>query len=100
MYRTPHPRRPLAVAASAAVFALSAFSALPALAKAAGYAAEIAKIELPERRVTFKASMGQQTMRVAPRVVLTALHPGDKVRLTFGQKGSESVITRIELVKP
>jgi Cu/Ag efflux protein CusF len=60
-----------------------------------GYAAEIATIDLAERRLTLKASMGETTVRVAKSVALEALKPGDKVRVTFGQVRSEPVITRV-----
>lgn len=43
--------------------------------------------------------MGQQTLRVAPGVALDALKPGDKVLLTFGQDGNESIITSIEAIR-
>jgi hypothetical protein len=33
-------------------------------------------------------------------VALDALKAGDKVLLTFGQDGSESIITSIEVIKP
>ncbi len=99
MFRMPHPLRPLAGAVTtAAGLALSLLGGMPARAQATGYAAEIAKIDVAERRVTLKASMGQQTLRVAARVVLDALKPGDKVLITFGQERSEAVITRIEVV--
>jgi Cu/Ag efflux protein CusF len=80
--------------------ALSLLCAMPTRAQARGYAAEIAKIDLAEKRVTLKASMGQQTMRVAAGVALDALKPGDKVLVTFGQEGTESVIVGIEIVRP
>lgn len=89
--------RPIAVAA-AALLALSPLGAPHA--QASGYAAEIAKIQIAERQLTLKASMGQQTVRVAPGVAIEALKPGDKVLITFGQDGVEPVITRIEVVKP
>lgn len=76
-------------------------SAPPALAQGSNkFAAELTKVEAAEKRVTFKASMGQQTLRVAPAVAFDALKPGDKVLLTFGVEGSESIITSIEVVKP
>lgn len=87
---------------AAAVFvllALSPWGAGSATAQASGFAAEITKIEMAERRVTWKASMGQHTMRVVPGVALDAVKPGDRVLLTFGVDGAESVITGIEVVK-
>lgn len=87
------------VAVVAAVLALSALGTAPALAQASRFSAEIVKVEIVERRVTFKASMGQQTLRVAPGVALDALKPGDKVLLTFGQDGNESIITSIEAIR-
>ena len=100
MPRMPHLFRPLVVAATvAAVLALSSVGAMPALAQASRFSAEIAKIDIVEKRVTLKASMGQQTMRVASGVALDAFKPGDKVLVTFGQDGTESVITSIEVVK-
>ena len=80
--------------------ALSLLAVTPALAQASKFAPEITKIEVAEKRVTLKASMGQQTLRVAPAVALDALKPGDKVLLTFGQDGDEPVITSIEVVRP
>lgn len=95
-----HARRRLVVAATVvAWFALSPVGAKLALAQAGRFAAEITKIEMAERRVTLKASMGQQTLRVVPGVALDAVRPGDKVLLTFGVEGTESVITGIEVVK-
>lgn len=83
----------------AAVLVLALMGATPALAQASRFSAEITKIDIVERRVTFKASMGQQTMRVAPDVALEALAPGDKVLLTFGQDGVESIITSIKVMR-
>jgi Cu/Ag efflux protein CusF len=91
----PHRRRSLVVAGAAAPL----FFATPARGQAGGYAAEIANIEPTERRVTLKGSMGQLTVRVTAGVVLDAFKPGDKVLVTFGQDGTEPVITRIELAK-
>jgi Cu/Ag efflux protein CusF len=95
----PRVRR-LALTTAAAVLASWLLGALPARAQARGYAAEIANIDLAEKRVTLKASMGQQTMRVAAGVALDALKRGDKVLVTFGQEGGESVIVDIEIVRP
>lgn len=78
---------------------LASLGTAPAPAQASRLSAEIAKIEPAERRVTSKASMGPQTLRVAPGGALDALEPGDKVLLTFGQDGNESIITRIEVIK-
>lgn len=39
--------------------------------------------------------MGQLTVRVAAGVALDALKLGDKVLVTFGQDGTEPVITQI-----
>jgi Cu/Ag efflux protein CusF len=101
MVQTPLLVRALVVATTAAAaLAWSTISATAARAQASRYAAEIATIELPEKRVTLKASMGQQTLRVGPRVVLAALKPGDKVLVTFGQEGTEAIITNIEVVRP
>jgi Cu/Ag efflux protein CusF len=79
-------------------FAATALLAMPAWGQPGGYAAEIAKIDPADRRVTLKGSMGQLVVRVAAGVALDAFKPGDKVRVTFGQDGTEPVITRIELV--
>lgn len=49
--------------------------------------------------MTLKTSMGQQTMPVASGAALDAFKPGDRVLVTFGQDGTESVITSIEVVK-
>jgi hypothetical protein len=49
--------------------------------------------------VTLKASMGQQTMRVASGVALDAFKPGDRVLVTFGLDGTDSVIASIEVLK-
>jgi Cu/Ag efflux protein CusF len=97
----PAVRGPLRIAAAAPVLSLvfvsaPGCSALPAQ-QAGGYAAEIAKIEIAEKRMTLKASMGQLTVRVAPGVALQAFKPGDKVLVTFGQEGAEPIVTRIEL---
>lgn len=72
----------------------------PPAPQAGGYSAEIAKIEMTDKRVTLKASMGQQTLRVAPGVALDAFKPGDKVLITFGQEGAEPIITRIDWLRP
>jgi Cu/Ag efflux protein CusF len=101
MFRRLHSCQSLAVAATVvAAFLLSPAVVGPALAQASGYAAEIAKIDLSEKQVTLKASMGQQTVRVASGVALDALKPGDKVLVTFGQEGTEPVITKIVVIKP
>lgn len=89
-------RQALRITAAAAVLALAPGCATPPAGQAGGYAAEIAKIEMGEKRVTLKASMGQQTMRVAPSVALESLKLGDKVLITFGQAGAETIITRID----
>lgn len=100
MTRVLHALRALAIAAAvAAVFALAPAGATQALAQASRFSAEIAGIEIAEKRVTLKASMGQQTLRVAPGVALEAFKPGDKVLVTFGQDGTEPIITSIELIK-
>ncbi len=100
MFRTPFALRPLVVAATVvAVLALSPGGGMPSFAQASRYAAEIAKIDIAQKQVTLKASMGQQTMRVASGVALDALKPGDKVLVTFGQQGTQSVITSIEVLK-
>lgn len=100
MLRTPPSFRPLVLAATVvAALALSPVGATPARAQGSRFSVEITKIEVPDKRMTFKASMGQQTMRVAPGVVLDGYKPGDKVLITFGQDGTESVISSIELVK-
>jgi Cu/Ag efflux protein CusF len=78
---------------------LSLLSATSALAQASRFSAEIAKMEIAERRVTLKASMGHQTLRVAPGVMLDAFKPGDKVHVTFGQDGTEPIITSLEVIK-
>jgi Cu/Ag efflux protein CusF len=101
MFRTLLSCRTLVHAATmAAVLVLSPLGSQQALAQGSGYAAEIAKIDLPNKQLTLKASMGQQTMRVASSVRLDAFQPGDKVLITFGQEGTESVITKIVVVKP
>lgn len=93
--------RPLFAAATVAtVLALPTGCATPVHTQASTYAAEITKIEMADRRVTLKASMGQLTLRVASGVALDVLKPGDKALFTFGQDGNESIITRIEIVKP
>ncbi len=79
--------------------ALAAFGVAPAWAQSGGYAAEIVAIDQVRRQVTFKASMGQQTMRSKAGVALEAFKAGDKVLITFGQERKESVITRMEVVK-
>lgn len=89
----PPRRRSLLVAAAA-------LPAMPARSQASGYAAEIANIDPADRRLTLKGSMGQLTVRVAAGVALDAFKPGDKVLVTFGQDGTEPVITRIELARP
>lgn len=100
MLRTLQSLRPLVVAAAfTAALALSPVGATLALAQASKFSAEISKIEIAEKRVTLKASMGQHTLRVAPGVALDAIKPGDKVLLTFGQDGTESIITSIEVIK-
>ncbi len=71
--------------------------ASPPVAQTSGYAAEIAKIDITDKRMTLKASMGQLTVRVAPTVALHTFKPGDKVLITFGQEGVEPIVTRIEL---
>lgn len=71
-------------------------SAPPAAHQSGGYSAEITKIDIAEKRMTLKASMGQLTVRVAPAVALHNFKPGDKVLVTFGQEGSEPIVTRIE----
>jgi actin-like ATPase involved in cell morphogenesis len=53
-----------------------------------------------QERVTPKASMGRQPMRAAPGVARDAFKPGGKALVTIGQGRKDSVITRIELVKP
>jgi Cu/Ag efflux protein CusF len=98
MLRTLRLLRPLA-ATVAAVLALAPVGTTPALAQASRFSAEITNIEIAEKRVTLKASMGQQTLRVAPGVALDAFKPGDKVLITFGQDGTESIITSIEVIK-
>jgi Cu/Ag efflux protein CusF len=101
MFRTPHSFQPLVAAATtAAVLLLSSACAGPALAQASGYSAEIAKIDISDKQVTLKASMGHQTLRVAAGVALDALKLGDKVLVTFGQEGAEPVITKIVVIKP
>jgi len=101
--RTLNALRALAVAAAvaavAAVLAFSPAGAKQAIAQQSRFSAEITNIEIAETRVTLKASMGQQTLRVAPGVALDAFKPGDKVLVTFGQAGTEPIITSIELVK-
>ena len=100
MPRTLPSLRALVFAAIvAAVLASSPACARPALAQASGFSVEITRIEVAEKRVSFKASMGHQTMRVAPGVALDGLKPGDKVLITFGQDGTESVIESIEVIR-
>jgi Cu/Ag efflux protein CusF len=72
----------------------------PTAQRAGGYAAEITNIELAEKRLTLKGSMGQLTVRVAPGVALHTFKSGDKVQVTFGQVGTEPAITRMELTQP
>lgn len=93
-------RASVVAAAVAFLLAVTAQGLSPALAQASRFWAEIVKIELVERKLTLKASMGQQTLRVAPGVALHEFKAGDKVLLTFGQDGNESIITSIEVVKP
>lgn len=96
----PHAIQTFVVAAAiAAVLAVSSLGAERALAQASKFSAEIANIDVAHRRVTLKASMGQQTMRVASGVALDAFKPGDRVLVTFGLDGTESVITGIEAVE-
>ena len=94
--------RPLVAPAALAalLLVLSPAGMAPAGAQASRFGAEITKVDAAERRVTLKASMGEQTMRVAPGVALDGVRPGDKVLLTFGQDGAESVITSLEVVRP
>jgi Cu/Ag efflux protein CusF len=92
------PRR-LVAATAAVLLWLCATVAMPALAQASRFAAEIVHVDMADKRVTLKASMGQQTMRVVSAVVLEALKPGDKVLVTFGQSGKEAVITSVEVLK-
>ena len=101
MLQTPRWLRPILVAIAAAMLLahLPARAAPPA-AQPGRYAAEIAKVEASEMRVTLKGSMGQLSVRVAPDVALDALKPGDKVLISFGQATAEAVITSIEVVKP
>jgi Cu/Ag efflux protein CusF len=80
------------------IAAAPALLASAARAQTSGYAAAIANIDLAERRITLKGSMGQLTVRVATGVALDGFKQGDKVIVTFGQEGTEPVITRIELV--
>jgi Cu/Ag efflux protein CusF len=101
MFRRLHSCQSLAAAAAvAAALLLSPAGVGLALAHASGYSAEIAKIDLSEKQVTLKASMGQQTVRMASGVALDALKPGDKVLVTFGQEGTEPVIIKIVVIKP
>jgi Cu/Ag efflux protein CusF len=93
-------RKPFHVYAFTLLLAWAPWSAAAPAAQAGGYRAEIAQVDLAEKRVTLKASMGQETMRVAPSVPLQSFKIGDKVVVTFGQKGREPLITRMELVKP
>jgi Cu/Ag efflux protein CusF len=72
----------------------------PTPAPAGGYAAEVTAIDIAQKRLTLKGSMGQLTVRVAPGVALHTFKPGDKVQITFGQEGSEPAITRLELRQP
>jgi Cu/Ag efflux protein CusF len=99
MLATPRPTKSsMATALVAAVLTLACVAS--AFAQARGYSVEIASIDAPKRQVTFKASMGQQTMRAAPKVALDAFKPGDKVLLEFGQEGAEAVIVSIVVNKP
>jgi hypothetical protein len=101
MIQSPHRLRPFLVAAALATTLLPAWTAPRlAVAQASRFLVEIVAIDIAERRVTLKASMGRQTMRVAAGVEIDALRPGDKAWLTFGQEGSESIITGIERVEP
>lgn len=105
--RHSRPRRllrrlqPIVSAATVAtVLALSSLGARPSLAQASRYSAEISTIDKAEKRLTLKASMGQLTVRVAAAVALDAFKPGDKVWVTFGQNGTEPLITSLEIVQP
>jgi Cu/Ag efflux protein CusF len=80
------------------IVAAAALLAAPASAQSSGYAAAIATIDPGERRITLKGSMGQLTVRVAAGVALEGFKPGNKVLVTFGQEGTEPVITRMELL--
>ena len=101
MPRTLHHLQALIAAATvAALLALLLAGVTPARAQAGKFSAEITKIEIAENRVTLKASMGHQSLRVAPGVALDAFKPGDKVLVTFGQAGTESVIASLEVIKP
>lgn len=75
---------------------LSAVAPLSSRAQAAGYRAEVVRIDPADRQLTLKASMGQLTVRVVPGVALDEFKPGDRVLVTFGQDGTETVITHIE----
>jgi Cu/Ag efflux protein CusF len=98
--RTPGLLRALVLAAAfAVVLALTPQGAAPAAAQASRFAAEITKIELADKRMTLKSSMGQLTVRVAPDVALETLKPGDKVWITFGQDGTEPLVTSVEVIK-
>ncbi len=93
-------RNPFHIIVIASLLALAQHGAAAPAGQAGGYRAEIAQVDLAEKRVTLKASMGQETMRVAPAVPLHTFKIGDKVVVTFGQKGDEPLITRMERVKP
>ncbi len=100
LQRMPRRRRALVLAAVATLLAASALGARPAAAQASRFAAEISTIDAAEKRVTLKSSMGQLTVRVAPAVALDGYKAGDKVWVTFGQDGTEPVLTSLEIVKP
>ncbi len=93
-------RNPFHTIVAACLLAVAQHGAAAPAGQAGGYRAEIAKVDLTEKRVTLKASMGQETMRVAPAVPLQNFKVGDQVVVTFGQKGGEPLITRMERVKP
>jgi Cu/Ag efflux protein CusF len=97
-------RRPWRIATAACALALGLASvqgcASSPAPPAGGYAAEIANIDIADKRMTLKASMGQMTVRVAPAVALQSFKPGDKVLITFGQEGAEPIVTRMELGRP
>lgn len=97
----PSAKSARAVGAAGAIATVAAAGAEGAAGSAqpAGFSAEIAKVDSLARRVTLKASMGQQALRVAAGVPLEALKPGDKVRVGFGQDAGESVITRIDILR-
>lgn len=93
------PRRLVAESLVAAVLAVSLVGAMPAFGQAR-FSAEITSIDLAEKRVTLKSSMGQLTVRVAPGVALETVKPEDKVLVTFGQDGTEPIITSMERIAP